>query len=174
MLDQLIKTASANCENDPSAVDLFVISFVQTLEKRAMAQSGREFKASEEVLKGMSNALGKGVTGVGLQLGLLAASAISNAVANSNLRAKFLQALETAIKRSSILQQADKQKVMSFGDTIFKFAPSVATDANVLGMVLTNAIHGESLDPMTIQSLQNMERSFHERNSTQGFGGIRV
>lgn len=174
MLERLIKTAQVNCGNDPEEIDRFIASFVETLEKRAANQRGQEFSATQEVLKGMSGALGKGVTGIGMQLGLLAASAISNAVTNSGLRAKFLQAMETAIRRSSILQQADKQKVMSFGETIFKFAPSVATDANILGMVLTNAIHGETLDPMTLQTLQNMERSYRDRTQSQTLGGIRV
>jgi len=172
MLEQLIKTAQAQCGDDPEAVDAFVASFVTTLEKQA-AQSST-FTPSDEILKGMSNTFGKGVSGIGMQLGLMAASAIGSAVSNSTLKTKYLKAMETAIRRSSILQQADKSKVMSFGDTIFKFAPSVATDANVLGMVLANAIHGETLDPMTIQSLQNMERSYRERTANQGFGGIRV
>ena len=84
-----------------------------------------------------------------------------NAAQKSALHPAFMQALETAIrspdKAGEILRGADRQKVVSYGETIFNYAPNVATDPNLLKGILANAIDYGSLDPATIRSLMELE-----------------
>lgn len=84
-----------------------------------------------------------------------------NAASKATLHPAFMQALETAIrspdKAGEILRGADRQKVLSYGETIFNYAPHVATDPNLLKGILANAVDYGSLDPATIRSLMELE-----------------
>lgn len=81
------------------------------------------------------------------------------------MHTKFLQTLANAIANSRILREADKEKVIRYGETVFDFAPNVAMDQNLLTAVLTNAIHGDGIDPMTIKTLTELENR-HSQNSS--------
>jgi hypothetical protein len=63
---------------------------------------------------------------------------------------------------SPVLRSAKKDKVNSFAESIYRFAPHVATDANLLASVLTNTIQGDLLDPMTIKYLTELESRYNE------------
>lgn len=119
--------------------------------------------------RGMAQAAGKALVGGVAAAGFSSLMGAVNVVKAHAMYNKFLQALEEAIKSNSVLRAADKNKLMNFGNTIFKFAPHVATDTNVLETVLSNAIHGNSLDPMTIRMLTELEGRYKDSRTESNF-----
>lgn len=108
-----------------------------------------------------------GKLGVGL-LGALAVAGIIKgigAIKSSGLRAKFETALQHVKTKNYILKSADPKKIDSFAETIFNFAPHVASDVNILSSLLANAVHGESLDPKTVQSIVDLESKYVDKGS---------
>jgi hypothetical protein len=82
-----------------------------------------------------------------------------------SLYRKFMEALNKAVSMNKILKGADRNKVLTYGETIFKFAPHVATDPNLLSSILANAIHGEGIDPVTIKTLSELEGRYRDNIS---------
>lgn len=115
--------------------------------------------------KGLFEALGKGLSGIGVGLGIHGLSMAASSIGNASLHTSFLQALEKAIAMNPVLKGADKQKTAQYAETVFKFAPHVATDPNLLSSILANAIHGEGIDPMTIKTLGDLEARYVENKS---------
>jgi hypothetical protein len=107
--------------------------------------------------KGLATALGTGVVGLGLGLGIHGMSSAFNSAGVNHLRGIFQTALSKAIASNPILTDADPAKVNSYAETIFKFAPHVACDPNLLSSILANAVHGEGIDPMTIRTIADLD-----------------
>jgi hypothetical protein len=63
---------------------------------------------------------------------------------------------------------ADRGRVKGYADTVFRFAPNVASDVNLLTSILANAVHGESIDPMTIKTLTELENRFTSNIDVMG------
>lgn len=85
--------------------------------------------------------------------------AISKATTNA-MRPAFEQSLKIAMSGSdpaSEILREKKDKVRAFAETIFNFAPHVASDPNLLKGVLAHVVQGESIDPQTIRSLMELE-----------------
>lgn len=105
-------------------------------------------------------AVGKAALGLGASaiagLGAMAVNKIGSAFGAQANRASFDQAFKTALSNSEILQN-DPQKAKRMADTIFGFAPTVAADANVLTNILTNSIHGDSMDLQTVKAVTELE-----------------
>ena len=104
--------------------------------------------------------MGKAALGLGIgALGGLASMAVNKigrvfgATAN---RASYDRAFRTAMKDSEILQN-DPMKAKRMADTIFGFAPMVASDPNVLSNILVNSIHGDSMDLQTVRAVTELE-----------------
>lgn len=115
-----------------------------------------------EVFKGMGSALGMGAAGLGLGLAIHGMSSALNSIGTNNLRSKFEAALETSLRSNILLADVDRVKVKSYAETVFKFAPHVACDANLLGPILAHAVQGEGLDSMIIRSLADLEGRIQE------------
>jgi hypothetical protein len=112
------------------------------------------------IARGVGNSMGQGLGSLAVGLGATAAGSMFNVAKNMALHSKFLQALEQAYKTNRILAQEDREKVLRYAETIFKFAPNIATDANILSSVLANAIHGEGIYPDTIKMLTDIEARY--------------
>ena len=85
--------------------------------------------------------------------------ALSKATTNA-MRPSFEQSLKIAMSGSdpaSEILREKKDKVRAFAETIFNFAPHVASDPNLLKGVLAHVVQGESIDPQTIRSLMELE-----------------
>lgn len=115
--------------------------------------------------KGVGEQLGRGVTGAGINLGIAGIGYLANQVGMGVLKVNFSKAMNEAIQNNKILRQADKTKLWKFGETIFKFAPHVSTDSNVLTWVLSNAISGESIDGNTVKMLVELESRYTQNKS---------
>lgn len=110
-----------------------------------------------EATSGLAGAVGKGAGGLVADLATRGLGALLGSANRTIQRTQFLKALDKAIETNRILKGADRSKVMSYAETIFKYAPSVATDANFLSSVLAGAVHGEGIDARTIEMLVGME-----------------
>lgn len=118
---------------------------------------------------GLGQAAGAGLMGIGLGLGIHGLSSAFQHANTGFLKEKFEAALSSAIRTNPILVDADPHKVRSYAETVFKFAPHVATDPNLLSSILANAVHGEGLDPMTIRTLADLEGRVQESRKNSLF-----
>lgn len=114
------------------------------------------------ILDNMSGQLGKGIGNVLLNTAVTGAGKVVSGVKGMNAYKDFLVALNKAIEINKVLKGADRNKVLAYGQTVFKFAPHVALDANMLASILANAVHGEGIDPMTIRTLSELEAKYQD------------
>lgn len=116
----------------------------------------------------MAGSLGNSVANaVGGGLGSLAVNSLVSGVAgivssarSAVLYRQFTDALKLVMESNRLIRNADRNKVVSYADTIYKFAPHVASDANLLSQLLANAIHGEGVDPSTIETITRLEERY--------------
>lgn len=120
------------------------------------------FMPSHEFFKGALGTLGGGAAALGLGLAIHGMSSTLNNMGGANLREKFQTALNRAVQSNEILMHADRTKVNSYAETVFKFAPHVAADPNLLTSILANAVHGDGMDPMTIRTISDLEGRIQE------------
>ncbi len=164
MKEQIVELYELGLEKfagDENAAKAFVSGFLkEAMFGNILNKTGQTF--GQAVLEGGAKGLGMGVAGLAIGLGIHGLSSSVNAANTASLRGKFQEVLSRVVKESPILQNADKDKINSFANTIFSFAPKVATDPNLLSTVLVNSIHSESLDPTTIRSLVDLESKIQE------------
>lgn len=157
MLDKIAEHALKEFDGDEKKAAAFVEGFV-----KEAADWGR---LSGELAKQFAGGLGKGLGALVIGGGVaLAGKGIMDAK-HSNSHARFKQALESAIKANPILQEADRAKLEHYGETIFKFSPSVAGDPNVLSAVLANAAQFNGIYPDTIKMLTELESRYQQNNA---------
>jgi hypothetical protein len=142
---------------DHEAAKKFVVGFI-----KEAAGFGDAAGFGGSLISGAGKAVGGGLVGIGLGLGLHGMSQMLNSSTNSNLHEKFMQVLNHVVATNSLLSNADRARIDSYAETIFKFAPRVATDPNLLSSILSNAVHGEGIDPMTIRTLTDLESKIQE------------
>lgn len=118
---------------------------------------------------GIIDSMGKGIGSAAIGLGIQGISTMLSSAAKSQLKTKFLLALDKAIQLNPILRKAKPELVKSYAETIFNFAPHVATDPNLLSSILANVVHGEVMDVMTIKTLTDLESRFVENRGANGF-----
>lgn len=123
---------------------------------------------SSSFIKGIGEESGKGIA----QAGFGVLGSIINAAASKldmlSLRSKFSKAMEQVSQVNKVVRdelQEDPMKVKSFADTIFKFAPHVACDPNMLAWALAGTIHGGGVDANTIKMLAEMENRILQNSS---------
>ena len=118
--------------------------------------------------------------GMGIMAGLAGAAIIRgvqtgyNSVENNQLKTKFDAALQQVINSSKVIKNADPTKVKSYAQTLFSFAPHVASDPNLLSSLLANAVLGEGVDPMTIKTITELESRYKENNSSGTFPSFKA
>lgn len=134
---------------DADAAKEFTVAFIK--EAGLMSEVGAHLGA------GAVKAIGTGLGGLALGLGIHGMSSAMSNVATANLRSKFQASLAKVTAENPIISHADAHKVQSYAETVFKFAPHVAVDPNLLSSILANAVHGEGIDPMTIKTLTELE-----------------
>lgn len=156
---------------DEAQVDQFMEGFVEKAASSNLAQHfdlskglpGNETKAPTlggSLAKGVGEQMGRSVVGAGATA---AASGIMHLVRASQARklySAFIKSLTEATQMSKVLKSADKSRVVSYAHTVYKFAPHVATDSNMLSQILANAVHGDGIDPMTIRTLTELESRY--------------
>lgn len=119
--------------------------------------------------QGIGQAVGKALVGGTVAAGFAGLVSLAKVVSNHALYNNYLKALNEAVQSNQVLKGADKSKVLNFGNTIFKFAPHVATDPNMLSSILANAIHGDGIDPMSIRMLTELESRYQDTKGDSAF-----
>lgn len=180
MLDKIREMGMIKFAGDKAACDHFVEGFIGQIKEAGILDGMLNLPtgqasapnaarpadtAAHAITRGLSTSLGQGLGGLVMSLGTTTAGTLYNSVRNQALHSKFLQALERAYHNNRILTESPKEKVLQYAETIFKFAPNVATDSNLLTSILTNAIHGDGIDPMTIKTLTELEGRFTDNTT---------
>lgn len=119
--------------------------------------------------EGMHKAVGTGIGALALGFGVHGLSTMLAGANTQALKSKFDKAFSEVTAHNPIVQNAEPSKVRSYAETIFKFAPHVACDANLLSSILANAVHGEGIDPMTIRTLADLEGRLVESKKAANF-----
>ena len=176
MLEQVKEYAMKKYAGDLEKVAAFVAGFEKeaaTTQTRFNTPTGSVTTTAtpfrDSLTDGVLGAVGKGIGGLAVGLGIHGLNTAMGHVQEGQLRTQFLSALASAISSNVVLRQANKAKVEQYAETIFKFAPHVSADPNLLSSILANAIHGEGIDPMTIKTLGDLEGRFLENRSGGGF-----
>ena len=146
------------------------------LEKKALFGSAARFttRMMRDVPGGVAKAgigLAAGLIGVGV---VKAMTSADDAITNYALKSKFESALQQVRTTNKIVKNANQSKVDSYANTLFTFAPHVASDPNILSTLLSNAVLGEGIDPMTMKSISDLEGRYVENNAPQPPLGIRI
>lgn len=181
----LLEKAAQIYPNDEVAQKDFVKGFITKVANilKDVAYSGdkmvgtgdREMPLRKQVLdnfwgRGVATAAGKALVGGGMGIAVAGIGSLVKTVVGANLHNLYLRALNEAVQNNRILREAPKQKVLNFGNTIFKFAPHVATDPNILSTILGNAVQGEyGIDPMTIRTLTELESRYQQNQGETMF-----
>ncbi len=202
MLDEIIKEASVNekkaelvaqeaMREDPRLMDLpredlmKMAAYVEAVhseepfENRVAILEDLVKKASEPYFQkraGIEQILPGALTALGVGAGLMGTTKALDVAKNTVNYHKFTAVFNYVVKHNEMLKheyERNPQKIRSFAETIFDFAPRVALDPNLLSTVLANAAMGSSLDPQTINSLAmlegNVTRSRNEASLSSKF-----
>jgi hypothetical protein len=170
MLNKVKEYAMIKFANDAKAQEEFVEGFVKESNdfRKYLTKEptrGTTPSIAEEMARGVSGALGKGIGGLAVALGATSVGTLYGHAKNMNLHSKFLQALEHAVSNNSILKEAKREKVLQYAESIFKFAPNVSTDPNILTSILANAVLGDGMDIMTMKTLTDLEDKYTSNNT---------
>lgn len=170
MLEKLRKIALEKFASEAEA-DAFMSGF----EKEAFL--GMSPRMMVDVRSAMGPNLAKAAVGLGAALIgatiLKGISSGSGAITNYGLRNKFELALAQVMANNKIVRGSNPAKAKQYAETIFRFAPNVASDANLLSSVLANAVLGEGVDPQTIKTLVDLEGRYADNSKPAGLPGIK-
>lgn len=145
--------------------------------------SARPISGAPETFRGiMSSETAKtiGKVGVGLAAGLLGAGLIGainhyrTTSTSSTLRRKFEAALAQVMATNKVVKGVSQDKAKNYAETIFKFAPNVAADVNLLSSILANAVLGEGIDQMTIKNLVDLEGRYMDNMNPSQIQSFKV
>jgi hypothetical protein len=165
MKEQILEVYNLGLEKyagDTEKAKEFTVGFLKEASGADLPLKFMDAVFQGNALKGIATGIGAGVAGLGLGLAVHGMSSMFNNASTAILHAKFIKAVDTAAQHNALLSNADRSKINSYAETIFKFAPHVATDVNMLSSILANAVHGEGLDPMTIRTLTDLEARIQE------------
>lgn len=165
MLEKVKQLGLEKFAGDEAKAQEFVKGFVKEVLEKSADDKFRAKTLFESAKEGVGASLGRGLGGLAVGTILGGIGSAYQMANNSRLHTEFLSALEKAVTRNQVLRSANKDRVKEYAETIFKFAPHVACDANLLSQILANAIHGEGIDPMTIRTLGDLEARYRDNSS---------
>lgn len=154
-------------------------AFVQGFFKEAalspslLTNFGAAFKglAGNEMVMKAGVGLAAGLAGAAIVKGI---SSATSGVENLQLRSKYESSLAHALNNSRTVKGGKPEKVRSFGETIFRFAPHVASDPHLLTTLLEAAVLSDGLDPTTVKGLVDLENKYKDNTKASPLLGIRV
>ena len=165
-IKEIYELGLEKCAGDAEKAKEFTVGFI----KEAFGFNNYAF--AKELSGGVGKAVGGAAVGLGAGLAIHGVSSLLNRMGSTNLRQRFEEALKQAIAGNAILQNAkveNPQRLVSFSETIFQFAPHVAGDPNLLAHILSGVIHGESMDLTTVRSLADLENRYQENKKNSLF-----
>lgn len=163
----LIKEAAGSKYSDKD-LEVFMDGFLEKLAKEMLPMDKKANSVfNNSLLKSLgtgTGALAMGLAGAAVAKGIMSSSA---ALVNHGLENKFDMALAQVMSTNRVVKGANPDRVKTYARTIFKFAPHVASDPNLLSSILANAVLGEGIDPQTIKTLTELEGRYKDNSSTQ-------
>lgn len=117
-----------------------------------------------KVVESMLSTAGKIGIGVAAAGTLYGVNRLAAGAANTAKKIQYLNALERVQMTNPVLKSIPIEELRKYGDTLFKFAPNVCTDPNMLSTLLINAVHGEGIDLTTIKTLVDLEDKYAGHN----------
>jgi hypothetical protein len=175
-IKEIVREEAAKVYTDEAQLTAFMEGF----EKQALFGSGSRFATRFATGFGTKVPEVLAKAGVGVLAGLATAGVVygvqagANALNNNALKSKFETALQYVKNTNKIVKGGNPDKVRSYAQTLFSFAPHVASDQNLLATLLANAVLGEGIDPMTIKSVTDLEGRYKENNAYGALPGIRT
>lgn len=166
MLEKIKQLGLEKFAGDETLAAEFVAEFVVEFVKEAALMDAR---AVGNISSGLYKAVGAGLGGLLVGAGIHGVSSAMKSAQGHYLHEAFEHALSRALSENSVLREANPGKVRQYAETIFKFAPNVAADPNLLQTILANAIHGQGIDPMTMKTLTDLESQYARTASTPAF-----
>ncbi len=152
---------------DHEAAKEFTVGFLKEAFNVNWGEVGTEFS------RGLGSTAAKGLVGgaaaLAIGLGVHGVSSGLSGVANMNRHREFRRVLDQVVSATPLLKSYDRSKVDSFAETIFKFAPKVSTDPNLLGSILAHAVQGEAMDSNIIKTLVDLEAKVTETHKNNLF-----
>lgn len=173
MIDFIHAQAMEKFAGNKEAADSFVEGFLEKASFNLNPETYGELFQNEGV-RNLAKA------GVGIGAGLLGAGLIGainhyhTTNASSELRSRFINALAQVMATNRVVKGASSEKAKAYAETIFKFAPNVAADANLLSSILANAVLGEGIDQMTIKSLVDLEGRYLDNSNPNQLQSFKV
>ena len=168
MLDKIRAIALEKLGSEEAA-DAFMQGFEnEALEKAAAFYDNPAFQQTAWRTGG---ALAGSILGAGIVAGVAKMGQKSN---QSNLRARFDTALAHVVSTNKYVKGSRPEKVKEFAETLFRFAPNVVSDPNILGMLLSNSLQGEAIDVNTVKTLVELEGRYKDNNKTNPIPSFRA
>ena len=169
MLDKVKEYALVKFAGDEKAQAEFVEGFEKEASnfgfQELLGKERKKDSIADRMGLSVSEAMGKGIGGIAVSLGTMGVGSAYKHVVNLATHSKFLQALEFAVRHNRNLQNEDRAKILQYAETIFKFAPNVSTDPNILTSTLVNAVLGDGMDIQTIKTLTELEAKYTDNNA---------
>lgn len=173
MLEKIKEYGLEKFAGDEELANEFVKGFVAQIAMEKEAADGRGGRTQPEegygrtFTKSLIDNLGRNAGSLGINGLTSLGIGAYRFVADGSRHSRFLEALRQAIGASEFLRKQPREKVENYANTIYKFAPMVATDPNLLQSVLTNAVHGDGVDITIIKTLTDLESRWRENGSVQ-------
>lgn len=161
LIQELYDLGLEKFAGDKDAAKDFVVGFMKEAAFGDVVAKGAR-SALGSFGEGALKAVGTGVAGLGIGLGIHGISSMINSAATSDLRSKFQVSLQRAMATNPLLEDADKAKVNSYAETVFRFAPHVASDPNLLSGILAHIVQGEGVDITIMKTLTELESKLLE------------
>lgn len=168
MNNDLLKTIR-EAAMEKFASEAEVDAFMEGFEKIALSPDQAAL-ITKGLLTGVGT-IGAGLAGAAIAKGLFT---VGGAISNNVLHSKFETSLNYVMQNNRVVRGADPVKAKQYAQTIFNFAPHVASDPNLLSSILANAVQGEGIDPMTIKTLTELEGRYKDNASHGPISGIRA
>lgn len=178
IIEQIYSVAMEKYANEEQA-QAFVEGFMKEAAFGLSALNGfggavGSVTSNPEFQKSLAKAavgLGAGLAGAAIVKGLSTAGSGADYLI---LKRKYDNSLAHALSISRTVKGGKPDRVKSFGDTIFKFAPHVASDPHLLTTILEAAVLSDGLDPTTIKNLVDLENKYRDNTEAKSLIGIRV
>ena len=149
--------------------EALVADFMEGFTKVADFSQEDGAKLTGVFSSGIAGAMGKGLGGMAVGLGIHGLNQAWSSVSHDTLHTSFLTSLEKAVASNVLLRDQKRDKVQQYAETIFKFAPHVACDPNLLSSVLAHVVQGEGVDVTIIKTLSDLEARFVENRGAMTF-----
>lgn len=133
--------------------------------RRVAGDHAVQARAGQEIM----GTAGKAAIAMMAGAGLYGINRVVRSAEGEVTRSRFEAALRTCLSSNDsagqIIKSTPPEKVRSLANTIFNYAPNVASDVNLLKTLLATFVNSDGMDSTTIRSLQELEMNRQKINT---------